>query len=60
MTGWHYHQCDANRLFIKGWSDLEFGTALRCVPRRGRLRPGGIIHNEGGVPRHQLQSHWQR
>ena len=48
-TGWHYHECDRQFLYmIKGWVDLEFedGRKLRVNAGDSLMIPGGMRHNE--------------
>ena len=48
-TGWHYHQCDAQFIYVlKGWVDLEFenGEKHRVAEGDSMLIPGGMRHNE--------------
>ena len=48
-TGWHYHVCEQQFVYIiKGELDLEFedGTELHMVPGDSALIPGGLRHNE--------------
>jgi quercetin dioxygenase-like cupin family protein len=48
-TGWHYHVCDAQFVYVlKGFVDLEFenGTKLRCSAGDSLFIPGGMRHNE--------------
>ena len=48
-TGWHYHLCDAQFIYIlKGWLELEFedGVRTRSTPGDAILIPGGMKHNE--------------
>ena len=48
-TGWHYHECDGQFVYIlKGWVDLEFetGEKLRVKEGESLFIPGGLKHNE--------------
>src|SRR3979490_1177571 len=48
-TGWHYHKCDAQFIYImKGWVDLEFedGNRKRVNAGESLYIPGGMRHNE--------------
>ena len=48
-TGWHYHTCDGQFVYIlKGWVDLEFegGEKLHLEEGHSCYIPGGLIHNE--------------
>ncbi|MFT5173571.1 MAG: quercetin dioxygenase-like cupin family protein [Gammaproteobacteria bacterium] len=48
-TGWHYHECDGQFVYIlKGWVDLEFetGEKLRVSEGESLFIPGGLKHNE--------------
>ncbi len=48
-TGWHYHTCDGQFIYIlKGWVDLEFGSGEKLHLEEGHscYIPGGLIHNE--------------
>ena len=48
-TGWHYHTCDGQFIYIlKGWVDLEFenGQKLHLEEGHSLYIPGGMIHNE--------------
>ena len=49
-TGWHYHSCDIQFLFmISGWADLEFNGGAevhRLHANTGCILPGGTPHNE--------------
>jgi quercetin dioxygenase-like cupin family protein len=48
-TGWHYHECDGQFVYIlKGWVDLEFetGKKLRVSEGESLFIPGGLKHNE--------------
>lgn len=48
-TGWHYHECDRQFLYmIKGWVDLHFedGRKLRVNAGDTLMIPGGMRHNE--------------
>ncbi|MFV0295708.1 MAG: cupin domain-containing protein [Hyphomicrobiaceae bacterium] len=51
-TGWHYHQCEGQFVYImKGWVDLEFETGERVRAKAGEslFIPGGMLHNEFGT-----------
>jgi len=51
-TGWHYHQCDAQFIYVmKGWVDLEFedGNSMRVKAGESLFIPGGMRHNEFGT-----------
>jgi uncharacterized protein YjlB len=48
-TGWHYHTCDSQFVYLlNGWVELEFegGEFLRCEKGDTVLIPGGLKHNE--------------
>ena len=48
-TGWHYHECDGQFIFmLKGWVDLEFedGRTLRIEKGDSLFIPGYLRHNE--------------
>ena len=48
-TGWHYHECDRQFLYmIKGWVDLQFedGRQIRLNAGDTLTIPGGTRHNE--------------
>ncbi len=48
-TGWHYHECDGQFVYIlKGWVDLEFedGRTLRVEQGDSLFIPGYLRHNE--------------
>ena len=48
-TGWHYHVCDAQFVYIlNGWVDLEFagGDKIRIEAGNSLVIPGGTPHNE--------------
>ena len=48
-TGWHYHECDGQFIYIlKGWVDLEFedGRTLRVEEGDSLFIPGYLKHNE--------------
>ena len=50
-TGWHYHQCDGQFVYVlKGWVDLEFETGEQVRVKEGEslFIPGGMKHNEFG------------
>ena len=48
-TGWHYHECDGQFIYIlKGWVDLEFedGRTIRVEEGDSLFIPGYLRHNE--------------
>ena len=48
-TGWHYHECDGQFIYIlKGWVDLQFedGRTLRVEQGDSLFIPGYLPHNE--------------
>lgn len=48
-TGWHYHVCDVQLVYVlKGWVELEFegGRCERLVAGSFASIPGGTLHNE--------------
>ncbi len=48
-TGWHYHECEGQFLFIlNGWIDLEYETGDQYRLEKGQSLyiPGGMRHNE--------------
>ena len=48
-TGWHYHTCEGQFVYILGgWVELEFetGETLRCETGDSVYIPGGLKHNE--------------
>ena len=48
-TGWHYHECDGQFIYIlKGWVDLEFedGRTIRVEQGDSLFIPGYLRHNE--------------
>jgi quercetin dioxygenase-like cupin family protein len=48
-TGWHYHECDGQFIYIlKGWVDLQFedGRTLRVEQGDSLFIPGYLRHNE--------------
>jgi quercetin dioxygenase-like cupin family protein len=48
-TGWHYHECDGQFIYIlKGWVDLQFedGRTLRVEEGDSLFIPGYLRHNE--------------
>jgi quercetin dioxygenase-like cupin family protein len=48
-TGWHYHVCDVQFVYVlKGWVELEFegGRCERLVAGSFASIPGGTLHNE--------------
>ncbi len=50
-TGWHYHQCDLQFVYIlNGWVDLEFegGRSERVAAGAALSIPPGMVHNEIG------------
>lgn len=52
QTGWHYHVCDLQFVYvIKGWVDLEFegGRTERVSAGDVLSIPSGLIHNELAV-----------
>lgn len=49
QTGWHYHQCEVQFIYIvDGWVELEFedGRVERLEKGSSMTIPGGMIHNE--------------
>ena len=51
-TGWHYHVCQQQFIYIvKGWVDLTFedGRSVRLKQGDSMLIPGGTRHNETGT-----------
>lgn len=51
-TGWHYHDCDFQWLFVtKGWLELtlESGEVRRVHENGMCFIPGGYRHNETGT-----------
>ena len=47
-TGWHYHECDGQFLFIlNGWIDMEFetGDEIHLEKSHSIFIPGGMRHN---------------
>jgi quercetin dioxygenase-like cupin family protein len=51
-TGWHYHDCDFQWLFVtKGWLELQFedGSTHRIQANGVCFIPGGFRHNETGT-----------
>lgn len=51
-TGWHYHVCDLQFVYIlKGWVELEFegGRVERLAEGGAMAIPSGMIHNELAV-----------
>lgn len=48
-TGWHYHICDAQVIYMmKGWAEMEFENGERTVLKEGSCIsiPPGMLHNE--------------
>ena len=48
-TGWHYHECDGQFVYIlKGWVDLQFedGRTVRVEEGDSLFIPGYLRHNE--------------
>ena len=48
-TGWHYHTCDGQFVYLlNGWVELEFdgSETLRLEQGDSIFIPGGLIHNE--------------
>lgn len=48
-TGWHYHVCDAQFVYVlRGWVELGFDNDVRhrFGPGDAVLIPGGMKHNE--------------
>lgn len=48
-TGWHYHVCDVQFVYVlKGWVELEFegGRCEKLVAGSFASIPGGTLHNE--------------
>jgi quercetin dioxygenase-like cupin family protein len=48
-TGWHYHTCESQFVYvIKGWVDLDFetGESVRVHEGQSIFIPGGLKHNE--------------
>ena len=48
-TGWHYHVCDVQFVYVlKGWVELEFegGRCEQLVAGSFASIPGGTLHNE--------------
>ena len=48
-TGWHYHVCDGQFVYVlKGWVDLEFagGDVVRLEEGDTMMIPGNVPHNE--------------
>jgi quercetin dioxygenase-like cupin family protein len=51
-TGWHYHVCDLQFVYVlKGWVDLEFagGRQERLAEGGVMAIPSGMVHNEIAV-----------
>lgn len=50
-TGWHYHECDLQFVYVlNGWVDLEFegGRRERVAAGAALAIPSGMVHNEIG------------
>jgi len=48
-TGWHYHECDGQFIYIiKGWVELQFedGRTLKVEEGDSLFIPGFMKHNE--------------
>lgn len=48
-TGWHYHECDGQFIYIlKGWVELQFedGRTLKVEEGDSLFIPGYMRHNE--------------
>jgi quercetin dioxygenase-like cupin family protein len=48
-TGWHYHECDGQFIYIlKGWVELQFedGRTLKVEEGDSLFIPGYLRHNE--------------
>ncbi|HEX5320343.1 MAG TPA: cupin domain-containing protein [Stellaceae bacterium] len=48
-TGWHYHTCDGQFVYmLGGWVELEFdgSETLRLEKGDSIFIPGGLVHNE--------------
>ena len=48
-TGWHYHECDGQFVYIlKGWVELQFedGRTLKVEEGDSLFIPGYLRHNE--------------
>jgi len=48
-TGWHYHECDGQFIYIlKGWVDLQFedGRTIKVEQGDSLFIPGYLRHNE--------------
>lgn len=48
-TGWHYHTCDGQFVYLlNGWVELEFegSETLRFEKGDSVFIPGGLVHNE--------------
>ena len=48
-TGWHYHVCDVQFVYVlKGWVELEFegGRCEKLLAGSFASIPGGTLHNE--------------
>jgi quercetin dioxygenase-like cupin family protein len=48
-TGWHYHECDGQFIYIlKGWVELQFedGRTLKVEQGDSLFIPGFLRHNE--------------
>lgn len=51
-TGWHYHECDLQFVYIlNGWVDLVFedGREIRLEAGGAMAIPPGMVHNELAV-----------
>jgi quercetin dioxygenase-like cupin family protein len=51
-TGWHYHVCDAQFIYILSGTidlDLEDGRSIRMAAGDSLYIPGGMKHNETGT-----------
>jgi mannose-6-phosphate isomerase-like protein (cupin superfamily) len=49
-TGWHYHTCDMQFVYIlKGWVDLEFAGS-----RKERFGVGDCVMIAGGLPHQEI------
>ncbi len=48
-TGWHYHVCEAQVIYmLKGWAEMEFEDGRTVTVREGACIsiPPGCLHNE--------------
>jgi mannose-6-phosphate isomerase-like protein (cupin superfamily) len=48
-TGWHYHECDLQFVYIlRGWAEMEFedGTQAHLSAGESAFIPGGMVHQE--------------